>query len=416
MAGLGARGENGRSSLPIIGSTADAAQAKKDLERKFRPDIYWYLSFRCNLACKHCSVFSSPFVDTSDDLTTADCIEVVDQMKELNVRCAILSGGEVLFRPDALEILEALLDREISIGLETNGLLFTDKIIEFAQRAGKKGLFNTCISIDGGTAETHDQVRGPNTFGKIIANLNRLKDAGVEFDVQCVLNRNNLPTVPNLIEEARKLRPALQKVQFGFLNPVGRGTEYIKEVGLQKGDMSRILKLIKGEQPDFDGTIVVKAPPGVIPPQYLSLVYGQENVLGCRTCQFPLLGVLPNGDITICALSRDNDSIYYGNTKKERLKDIWIKTRMDYLRSTYVAADTLTGICGDCIWQKTCKGSCRAWAYEQGGSFDAPFPLCARLDEEGEFPDAYRLSKQQQALDGISTTGLLAAGGCTGCG
>ncbi|MEO1084186.1 MAG: radical SAM protein [Acidobacteriota bacterium] len=387
------------------------------MERKFRPDIYWYLSFRCNLACKHCSVFSSPFVDTSDDLTTKDCLEVVDQMKELNVRAAILSGGEVLFRPDALEIMEALVDRGISVGLETNGLLFTDEIIEFAQRADKLDLFSTCISIDGGTAATHDKVRGPNTFGKIIENLNRLKDAGVPFDNQCVLNRNKLPTVPNLIEEARKLRPALQKVQFGFLNPVGRGTEFIKEVGLRKGDMNRILDLIKVEQPNFDGTIVIKAPPAAIPPQYLGLVFQHDNVLGCRTCQFPLLGVLPNGDITICALSRDNDSIYYGNTKKDRLKEIWVKTRMDYLRSSYVAAESLTGICGDCIWQKTCKGSCRAWAYEQGGSFDAPFPLCARLDEEGEFPDAYRLSNQQQALGGAATTGLLAAGaGCGSCG
>ncbi len=422
MAGVG-NGNGSGSKLPVIDPSPEyhGPQQKGDFsgdeaQRKFRPDVYWYLSFRCNLACQHCSVFSSPDVDTSEDLGTEDCMQVVEQMQELNVRCALMSGGEVLFRPDAIEIMQAVIDHDISVGLETNGLLITDAFIKFAQQANERRKFNVCISVDGGTAETHDKVRGPNTFKRTIANLHRLKEANVPFDIQCILNHHNMSTIPNYLAEARALRPVIGQVQFGFLNPVGRGNEFIKEVGLRDDDMFKILDMIQAEQPDFDGKILIKAPPAAVPPKYLGLME-RENVAGCKTCQFPLLGVLPNGDITICALSRDNDTIYYGNTKTDRLKDIWVKTRMDMLRSTYVAADSLTGICGDCIWQKSCKGSCRAWAFEQGGSFESPFPLCASLDEAGLFPDAYRLSHQQKALGDVAAmTGLLASGpGCGTC-
>lgn len=395
------------------GARADYVRHEDD--RRFRPDVYWYVSFRCNLACKHCSVFSSPEVDTSGDLTTREAMLVIEQMAELEVKTALMSGGEVLYRPDALEILQSTLDAGVRIGLETNGLLISDAFIRLALEAQKRRTMVMCVSLDGGTAEKHDQVRGPNSFKRTVENLRRLQAAGVRFSMQCILNRSNYSSIPQYMELARELRPALTEAQFGFLNPVGRGDEFIQEVGLTWEDMPRIYQLIANEQKNFDGTIVIKAPPAAIPPRYLTLVHRSSNVVGCTTCQFPLLGVLPNGDVTICAVSRDNDQVHYGNIRTHRLKDIWIQTRMDMLRSRYVAADHLTGICGDCVWQKSCKGSCRAWAYEQGGSFDSPFPLCDLLEKAGQFPEAYRLSRQQKALGGAAATGLLAKN-VAGCG
>lgn len=391
-----------RNSLQIIGQDllpaygdAPAGSVEAEETRKFRPDIYWYLSFRCNLACEHCSVFSSPFVDTSQDLDTESALNVVDQMVELNVRTAILSGGEVLFRPDALEIMQACFDRGLRVSLETNGLLISDDLIAFAKAAQEKRLFNMCVSVDGGTPETHDAMRGPNTFKTILANLKKLHDGGIRFDIQCILNKANMATIPDFYRWGRDLQPGLRNILFGFLNPVGRGSELIKKVGLGYEDMIEIMKLVRSAREGFPGQTVVKAAPAAIPPQFVGMVYNSPNTAGCMTCQFPLLGVLPNGDVTICAVSRDNEELCFGNVRNRRLKDIWLETRMDMLRSRYVEAEHLQGICGDCVWQSSCKGSCRAWAYEHGSSFDAPFPLCEAMVEAGSFPNAYRISKQR---------------------
>lgn len=393
-------------ATPVAVGTNLAEQSKLRVleeQRRFRPDIYWYLSFRCNLACIHCSVESSPWVDTSDDLTPAECMKVVDQMAELNVRTAMLSGGEVLLRPDALDIMEALGQRGIVVGLETNGLRITPKFVELARRLQENNLLSMTISLDGGTKETHEQLRGPRSFDRTVRAFQMLDEGSVRFSVQCVLNNSNFQTISDLYERAESHAPSWQMVIFALLNPVGRGSELVQSLGLESEHIPRIFDLIQRHKPGYSGATMIKIPPAVVPPRYLPMVFQDREVKTSTSCQFPLLGVLPNGDVTICAVSRDNSELHFGNVRDAahggpRLREIWEKTRMSMLRSSYLSAEDLKGVCGDCVWKYGCKGACRAWAYEEGGSFGSPFPICKAVDDADAFPRAYRLSVQNAAL------------------
>src|SRR6266545_584244 len=379
----------------------ERAQRLRIVEEKqrVRPSIYWYLTFRCNLACEHCSVHSSPWVDTSQDLDTGECMQVVEQLAELDARAALLTGGELLIRPDSLQILRALAGKGIVAGLETNGIHYPPGFFELAREMQREGLFSITVSLDGGTAETHERLRGPRSFERTVAGLHLLRENGIRFNVQCTLNNESYGTIPDLYALAEKLSPECNAVQWGVLNPVGRGVGLIAELGLRSGNIAEIFELIKAHKPGFPGQTIVKVPPGIVPPKYLPLLGRRSGVKLVTTCQFPLLGILPNGDVTICAVSRDNPDLHFGNVRDEgfRLKTCWERTRMEMLRSRYMAAEDLAGICGDCVWKYTCKGSCRAWAYEEGDSFDAPFPMCKALDDAGAFPKAYRLSSQNAA-------------------
>lgn len=367
-------------------------------QRRFRPHIYWYLSFRCNLACKHCSVFSSPWVDTSEDLSTAECMQVIEQMKELNVGFAILTGGEVLLRPDALEIIKGLTDAGIPVGLETNGLRFDSAFVELARDLQSRNMLQITVSLDGGTAETHETLRGPHSFRRTVAGLRMIALNGVNFQVQCVLNKANLETIPQLYELGAELHPQMSMMQFAFLNPVGRGIELSQDLGLTAADIRRCFELVGEHNHIYKGRTLVKGPPAMVPPQYLSLVFETDGVRKSVSCQFPLLGVLPNGEVTVCAVSRDNEELFFGNVRDISLKNVWQRTRMDMLRSRYIGAEHLEGICGDCVWKYKCKGGCRAWAHQDGESFDAPLPICKKMDEEGNFPKVYRISHQNDAM------------------
>ena len=398
--------ESNRPRLPVITELgrgmkekADQERLREEKDRKFQPLIYWYLSFRCNLACAHCSVHSSPWVDTADDLTTEECMQVIDQLDELNVKAAILTGGEFLIRPDSMDILRGLADKGIGIGVESNGLRFPRGFAELVRDLQARDLFNISISLDGGTRETHERLRGPRSFDRTVRGLRHLKDNGIKFTVQCVLNGANYQTIPDLYRLAAELAPECNPVQWAMLNPIGRGVGLIREIGLQAEHIKAIFELIKDSEEIFPGETIVKFPPAVIPPQYFAKVFKQKKATIQTTCQFPLLGVLPNGDVSICALSRDDEELHFGNIRdpEVRLKNIWQKARMDMLRSSYVAAQDLQGICNDCVWKYGCKGACRAWAYEEGGSFDAPFPICEALDEAGAFPAVYRLSRLNAA-------------------
>lgn len=372
---------------------APTQAAEIDPQRRFRPNIYWYLTFRCNLSCAHCWVQSSPTVDTSEDLTTAEAMRVVDEMAELSVNACTLSGGEVLTRRDAPQIIAALCERGIRVVVETNGLLIRQPFLDLAARLQAGGRLTLGISLDGATAESHERLRGPRTFERTVANLRRLKEAGVRFNLQCTLNRINIATIPALYELAESLRPALRCLGFCLLNPLGRGEGLAQELGVGFGDLDEVLTLVREHKGHFSGVTVLKVPPAAIPPAHLAMALQGSLVSTRVTCQFPILGILPSGDITICALSRENRELRFGNVRTDSLKQVWQHGRLDHLRERYLTTSNLRGICGDCIWQASCRGACRAWAYQEGLSFDAPYPLCAAFDAAGEFPDAYRRSR-----------------------
>lgn len=389
--------------VPIGTSLKNQAGRLRMVEdsRKFQPIVYWYISFRCNLACAHCSVHSSPWVDTSNDLRTEECYEVIDQMTELNVGAAMLTGGEFLVRRDAMDLLRAFDSRGIGVALESNGLSFPPGFLELAGAMQKKGKFSISISLDGGTPESHEVLRGPRSFERTLRNLRRLHDARIRYVVQCVLNGSNYQTISDLYRLAEGLTPYWHTVQWAILNPIGRGVGLVKQLGLKPEHISAIFESIERSKHGYPGKTVIAMPPAMVPPQYLHLAFKERDVRMTTTCQFPLLGVLPNGDVTICALSRDNEDLHFGNIRdrSRRLRDIWEEARLSSLRSRYVGAEDLQGICGDCVWKYACKGACRAWAYEEGGDFDAPFPICKALDEAGAFPKAYRLSEQNAAAE-----------------
>lgn len=386
-----------------------AGPADAEGRRRYRPHLYWYLTFRCNLSCAHCWVGASPRIDTAGELTPAEAMRVVDQIDELGASACTLSGGELLTRPDALDIVEALAGRGVQVWIETNGLLIRDRFLELAPRIQQRGLLGMGISLDGGTAETHERLRGPHTFERTVRNLRRLKLAGVRFSVQCILNRSNIETIPALYDLAAELWPSLHRLGFGLLNPLGRGEDLSRELGVGFGDLDRILTLIADHEARFPGMTVVKAPPAAIPPRHLRTALKAASIATMASCRFPLLGVLPDGEVTICALSRDNPELRFGNVRDVTLKQLWGLARIELLRQRYLATEHLQGICGDCIWNQSCRGGCRAWAYETGGSFDASYPLCAELAAAGDFPAAYRRSS-------FAAPAPAPLPGCAGCG
>lgn len=388
---------------------APAAGLGEEDRRRVRPTVYWYLSFRCNLACRHCAVSSSPWIDTSEDLTTSQALAAIERVAELDAGLVILTGGEILVRPDALEIIRALGEHGLSMALETNGLRISPAFAELAAELQGRGLLTLSVSLDGGTAEAHERLRGPRTFDRTLGKLDLLKAHGVGFGVQAVINRVSYPSIPRLFELARHWGEHLDSLQFMMLNPIGRGDELVAEIGLRPQDYPAVFELIRRGLHGFEGMVVIKAPPAVIPPRHLAWVLGRRNVRNHVSCQFPLLGILPNGDVTVCALARESPGLHFGNLQSSSLPEIWQREGLDHLRTRYLGAEHLEGVCADCVFRRLCRGGCRAWAYELGGSFDAPLPICQALDEAGAFPRSYRLSYQRATL--ARSAAALPAGG-----
>src|SRR5471032_3241616 len=110
MAKIGARPR----SLPIAPHAEPSLRRKlplagpvRDIDRKWQP-IYavWEITLKCDLACRHCG--SRAGHERTDELSTAECLDLVRQMAELGVRETTLIGGEAYLRADWLDIVREL--------------------------------------------------------------------------------------------------------------------------------------------------------------------------------------------------------------------------------------------------------------------------------------------------------------------
>jgi sulfatase maturation enzyme AslB (radical SAM superfamily) len=151
------------------------ADSARDVDRACRP-IYcvWEITLACDLACRHCG--SRAGRARSDELTTAECLDLVRQMAELGVKEVTLIGGEAYLRSDWVEIVAAIVDHGMWATMTTGGRGLTR---ERALAGARAGLKSTSVSVDGSEA-THDRLRGvEGSYRAAFEALQHLRDAGV---------------------------------------------------------------------------------------------------------------------------------------------------------------------------------------------------------------------------------------------
>lgn len=372
--------------------TVVATRLKQELDR-FRPLVYWYLTYRCNLRCKHCWINSSPSVDISTELTTDEILATIPQLKKIDPSLVILTGGEPLLRKDALAIIEAIIDQGIALSVETNGMLIQDEHVRLFRTALDQGSFVwISVSLDGGTREAHEWVRGRGSFDPTVKALYRLRTAGIPFGVQCVVNRQNFQTITDLFRLANDLDFSSRDhvLAFSIVNPIGRASEFKDSLVLTPSEYERAFQLVLSGLRGYKGRVLIKVPPATIPPWHLQYLMQDERVKFLVSCSFPSLGILPDGTLSVCVLSGADSGLVLGHLRKDSIADV-VKRSIEPLRKVYENV-TLTGVCADCVFKNSCRGSCRAYAYSKFGSFTGPHPLCDACEKAGMFPNIYRIS------------------------
>ena len=70
--------------------------------------VVWEITLKCDLGCRHCG--SRAGKARSDELSTEECLNVVDQLAEMGVREVTLIGGEAYLREDWDVIARAIVD------------------------------------------------------------------------------------------------------------------------------------------------------------------------------------------------------------------------------------------------------------------------------------------------------------------
>jgi mycofactocin radical SAM maturase len=149
--------------------------------------LTWELTYACNLACVHC--LSSSGRRDPRELTTAECMRVIDELERMQVFYVNIGGGEPTVRRDFWDLLDYATSHHVGVKFSTNGSRIT---AEKAQRLAGSDYVDVQVSIDGATAEVNDAIRGPGSYRTALTAMERLAGAGFRgFKLSVVLTRQN---------------------------------------------------------------------------------------------------------------------------------------------------------------------------------------------------------------------------------
>ena len=155
-------------------------------------------TFRCNLSCVHCYV-NQPAGDAAErarELPLARLLRLVDEIAAEGGLDLLLTGGEVLLRPDFPELYLHAVRAGLRVTVFTNGTLVTDRVAElFAE------FHPACVEITlyGMTRETYERVtRVPGSYERCLEGIRKLQARGVPLKLKTMVLTWNADEVADM--------------------------------------------------------------------------------------------------------------------------------------------------------------------------------------------------------------------------
>lgn len=163
----------------------------KQLEQNEPVFIEIHPSMLCNHKCVWCR-----YGHSKDQLSIEQMEDIIE--KYPNVKGVRISGGgEPLVNSNTVDFLEYCHSKGITVGIETNGELLTDKSIDVIARCCQY-----CrISLDAANADTYELLHGSKGYIKVLDSISKLRQAGVkELGISYLVVKENVKEMLDVID------------------------------------------------------------------------------------------------------------------------------------------------------------------------------------------------------------------------
>ena len=241
-----------------------------DREQIYPPPrlVFWETTAGCNLRCIHCRRITIADSLLPQDLSTAEALNMVDQISAVGSPILVLSGGEPLFRSDIFQIARYASDNGLIVALATNGTMIDAAV---AAHIRESGIRRVSVSFDGAEAATHDRFRGPGAFDAAIHGIQHLQARGVPYQINTTVARHNVHQMPEMLQMARSLGAVA--LHLFLLVPVGCGVEIAADQQISPYEYENVLNWMYDAE--MEGNIELKA---TCAPHYFRIVRQRQTV------------------------------------------------------------------------------------------------------------------------------------------
>ena len=324
--------------------------------------IAWEVTRRCLLSCKHCRA-SAQNVACADELSTAECFALLDNIASFAKPIIILTGGEPMLRDDIYDIAKYGVKLGLPVVMAPCGLLVND---ETAGRIKDAGIRRISLSLDGADAATHDDFRGmKGSFDAVMNAVAAARRAGLDFQINTTISRHNVDQVRRIMDLSIKLGASVFNPF--LLVPTGRGKQ-LADQELSAGQYEQALQWLAAQQGRGDIQVRVTCAPHYqrILRQSGKGKFASRGCMGGKQFAF----ISHTGKVQICGFL-DTEC---GDLRADKLDfhRVW-RTSPVFLQMRDV--NGYHGRCGRCEFRVVC-GGCRARAFATTGDYLAEEPFC----------------------------------------
>ena len=345
--------------------------------------LYFYLTNDCNLKCRHCYI-NPKFQQNSKscDFLPTDLFEkIINQAIPLGLKGIKLTGGEPLLHPEFEQLVDFTQQSNLSLTVESNGCLMTPPLANKIARSIRPFI---SISLDSTNVETHEWLRGvKGSFEAAVQGIRYCTEAGIPTQIIMSLVQRNKNHIDDMIRWAERM--GCESVKFNIVQPTERGKKiYQNNENLSVKEHIDIGQSIpRDRQTMTTMRLTSSLPPAFLPLSYMFNKYRHGCGSGCNIKG--ILGVLWNGDLSICGIGSCVEELRFGNIATSPLKEVWqnndlLHTLRDGL------PEKIEGVCKECVFQMSCSGNCPAHNYYATGRLFSSGWFCQQAAQEELFP------------------------------
>ena len=315
--------------------------------------VVWEITLACDLKCMHCG--SRAGVRRPGELSTAECLEVIDSLARLGTREVTIIGGEAYLRSDWLELIRAIRSHGMRCTMQTGGRNLHESRLIAAAEAGLSGIG---VSIDG-LALLHDHLRGvPGSFDKAVAAIQLARSLGLSVGANTQIGARTMPDLPDLMDVLIEAGASHWQIQLTVAMGNAVDNESLLLQPYQIGELMPLLVRLYRDGVDRGFLMLIGNNIGYFGPyEHVLRGYGDDRLhwTGCAAGQ-NVIGIEADGTIKGCPSLR---TVGYagGNIRDASLEDIWNHSEEIHfgrLRSV----DDLWGFCRTCYYADVCRAGC----------------------------------------------------------
>ncbi len=328
-------------------------------------NVTWEMTYRCNLSCIHC--LSDSGSARAGELTTGECLQIIDDLSAMKVFQLNIGGGEPFIREDFMDLMDYAHEKGMVTCISTNGTFIDDKC---ADRLNHH-LVYIQVSLDAASADQNDAIRGKGSFEKAVRALERLRERDIEVSINTVLTRLSFPELDQLVDLAASFGAKLRVSRF---RPSGRGKESWAALNVTKEEMLTFSDWLARHIAVSTGD------------SFFSVSTEERRSLGmnmCGACKLTCC-ISPQGKVFPCAFLQDVE-FYAGKLPEEAFASVWRNSPVfTSFRNLRVKS------CEGCRRFSLCNGGCPAIAYHTQQQLNLPDPECLENLIKGKDDDADR--------------------------